>query len=92
MLFVVSNPDVYKSPTSDVHIVFGEAKVRLAARDFSSRSSLEVLPASADFFSLSLARYRSRTSPSRLRWPPLSSSLPPAASARRRRATSAFSF
>lgn len=28
MLFVVSNPDVYKSPTSDVHIVFGEAKVR----------------------------------------------------------------
>lgn len=30
MLFVVSNPDVYKSPTSDVHIVFGEAKVGLA--------------------------------------------------------------
>ncbi|TRM61859.1 NAC domain-containing protein [Schizophyllum amplum] len=27
MLFVLSNPDVYKSPNSDCYIVFGEAKV-----------------------------------------------------------------
>lgn len=27
ILFVISNPDVYKSPASDTYIVFGEAKV-----------------------------------------------------------------
>ena len=27
VLFVLSNPDVYKSPNSDCYIVFGEAKV-----------------------------------------------------------------
>lgn len=28
MLFVVSNPEVYKSASSDIYIVYGEAKVR----------------------------------------------------------------
>ena len=27
ILFVISRPDVYKSPASDTYIVFGEAKV-----------------------------------------------------------------
>merc|ERR1711959_222751 len=27
ILFVISNPDVHKSPTSDTYIVFGEAKI-----------------------------------------------------------------
>merc|ERR1712226_1533392 len=27
ILFVVSNPDVHKSPSSDTYIVFGEAKI-----------------------------------------------------------------
>merc|ERR1712185_894816 len=27
ILFVISSPDVYKSPTSDTYIVFGEAKI-----------------------------------------------------------------
>ena len=30
ILFVVQNPDVFKSPASDTYIVFGEAKVRSA--------------------------------------------------------------
>lgn len=29
ILFVISKPDVYKSPSSDTYIVFGEAKVSL---------------------------------------------------------------
>ena len=28
ILFVISKPDVFKSPASDTYIVFGEAKVR----------------------------------------------------------------
>ena len=28
ILFVIKNPDVYKSPGSDTYVVFGEAKVR----------------------------------------------------------------
>lgn len=28
ILFVITKPDVYKSPASDTYIVFGEAKVR----------------------------------------------------------------
>lgn len=27
ILFVISRPDVFKSPVSDIYIVFGEAKV-----------------------------------------------------------------
>lgn len=30
ILFVISRPDVFKSPASDIYIVFGEAKVRLS--------------------------------------------------------------
>lgn len=29
ILFVITKPDVFKSPASDIYIVFGEAKVRL---------------------------------------------------------------
>lgn len=29
ILFVISRPDVFKSPASDIYIVFGEAKVKL---------------------------------------------------------------
>ena len=29
ILFVISRPDVFKSPASDIYIVFGEAKVSL---------------------------------------------------------------
>jgi len=28
ILFVITKPDVFKSPASDIYIVFGEAKVR----------------------------------------------------------------
>lgn len=27
ILFIISNPDVYKSPSSDMYVVFGEAKI-----------------------------------------------------------------
>lgn len=30
ILFVISRPDVFKSPASDIYIVFGEAKVSLS--------------------------------------------------------------
>ena len=30
ILFVIAKPDVYKSPGSDIHIVFGEAKVKFS--------------------------------------------------------------
>jgi nascent polypeptide-associated complex subunit alpha len=34
MMFVVAKPDVYKSPTSETYVVFGEAKIEdLAARN-----------------------------------------------------------
>lgn len=32
ILFVISRPDVFKSPASDIYIVFGEAKVRLSLK------------------------------------------------------------
>ena len=32
ILFVISKPDVYKSPASDTFIVFGEAKVSFCCR------------------------------------------------------------
>jgi nascent polypeptide-associated complex subunit alpha len=35
MIFVISQPDVYKSPNSDTYIIFGEAKVEdLSKTDF----------------------------------------------------------
>lgn len=36
ILFVITKPDVYKSPASDTYIVFGEAKVR------KQRSNLKI--------------------------------------------------
>lgn len=34
ILFVITKPDVYKSPASDTYIVFGEAKVRWIQFEF----------------------------------------------------------
>merc|ERR1711976_403512 len=37
ILFVISNPDVHKSPNSDTYIVFGEAKIEdLSAQEQAS--------------------------------------------------------
>lgn len=33
VLVVVTNPEVYKSPSTDCYIVFGEAKVRVPGRE-----------------------------------------------------------
>ena len=44
IIFVISKPDVYKSPTSDTYIVFGEAKVE----DLSQQAQL----AAADKFKI----------------------------------------
>ena len=32
ILFVISQPDIYKSPGSDTYVIFGEAKVRVHQR------------------------------------------------------------
>lgn len=37
VLFVVQNPDIYKSPSSDTYIVFGEAKIE----DLSSQAHMQ---------------------------------------------------
>jgi nascent polypeptide-associated complex subunit alpha len=47
IIFVISKPDVYKSPTSDTYIVFGEAKVE----DLSQQAQM----AAADKFKLNQA-------------------------------------
>jgi nascent polypeptide-associated complex subunit alpha len=47
IIFVVSKPDVYKSPNSDTYIVFGEAKVE----DLSHQAQL----AAADKFKMNQA-------------------------------------
>lgn len=45
ILFVISRPDVFKSPASDIYIVFGEAKVSLSFfLSLSSFSTCIVLP------------------------------------------------
>lgn len=33
ILFVITKPDVYKSPASDTYIVFGEAKVKIREKN-----------------------------------------------------------
>lgn len=48
IIFVISKPDVYKSPASDTYIVFGEAKVE----DLSHQAQMA---AAADKFKLSQA-------------------------------------
>lgn len=35
ILFVITRPDVFKSPASDIYIVFGEAKVNILFNLFS---------------------------------------------------------
>ena len=37
ILFVISNPDVYKNPVSDTYIIFGEAKIE----DLSQKAHIE---------------------------------------------------
>ncbi|MFQ6667819.1 hypothetical protein Gotur_033713 [Gossypium turneri] len=39
ILFVISNPDVFKSPASDTYIVFGEAKIE----DLSSQLQTQAI-------------------------------------------------
>ncbi|KAH0511887.1 Nascent polypeptide-associated complex subunit alpha [Microtus ochrogaster] len=39
ILFVITKPDVYKSPASDTYIVFGEAKIE----DLSQQAQLEAV-------------------------------------------------
>ena len=41
ILFVITKPDVYKSPASDTYIVFGEAKVSHPSYDMFEKSVLE---------------------------------------------------
>jgi len=36
ILFVITKPDVYKSPASDTYIVFGEAKVKIRKKELVS--------------------------------------------------------
>jgi|EP00982_Pelagococcus_subviridis_P010686 nascent polypeptide-associated complex subunit alpha len=55
ILFVVSKPDVFKSPNSDTHVIFGEAKIEdlsaasqaAAAEQFKSADMPSLEPASA---------------------------------------------
>lgn len=51
IIFVISKPDVYKSPASDTYIVFGEAKVE----DLSHQAQM----AAADKFKLNQAAQQS---------------------------------
>ena len=37
ILFVVSKPDVYKNPSSDAYVIFGEAKIE----DLSQQAQME---------------------------------------------------
>jgi len=43
ILFVISRPDVYKSPASDTYIVFGEAKVGYLHGLYDGRFCTQVL-------------------------------------------------
>jgi nascent polypeptide-associated complex subunit alpha len=55
ILFVVSKPDVFKSPNSDTHVIFGEAKIEdlsaasqaAAAEQFKSADMPSLEPAAA---------------------------------------------
>ncbi|KAK3218182.1 hypothetical protein Dsin_012152 [Dipteronia sinensis] len=39
ILFVISKPDVFKSPTSDIYIVFGEAKIEDLSSQLQSQAA-----------------------------------------------------
>ena len=41
ILFVISQPDVFKSPASDTYIIFGEVRSQPSAPSFSSCSALD---------------------------------------------------
>lgn len=43
ILFVITKPDVYKSPASDTYIVFGEAKVRINANHIIDCSFADIV-------------------------------------------------
>ena len=55
ILFVISKPDVFKSPNTDTHVIFGEAKIEdlsaasqaAAAEQFKSDMPSAVAPSSA---------------------------------------------
>ena len=47
ILFVVSKPDVFKSPNSDTHVIFGEAKIEdlnAAASRCRRAAVLQIVP------------------------------------------------
>lgn len=46
ILFVISRPDVFKSPASDIYIVFGEAKVGLSFLLFNLQKIYSISPQS----------------------------------------------
>jgi len=49
ILFVISKPDVFKSPASDTHIIFGEAKIEdLSANAQSAAAEQYKVPSLAD--------------------------------------------
>jgi len=43
ILFVISKPDVFKSPASDTYIIFGEAKIEDLSAQVPSSSLLSLL-------------------------------------------------
>merc|ERR1711982_50258 len=48
ILFVISNPDVHKSPSSDTYIVFGEAKIEDLGAQAQASAAQAVSGAVAD--------------------------------------------
>lgn len=68
ILFVITKPDVYKSPASDTYIVFGEAKVR------GENPSLDPSWRKNHRLMLCLSCSRSKIFPSKLSWLPQRSS------------------
>merc|ERR1711939_296537 len=48
ILFVISNPDVHKSPNSDTYIVFGEAKIEDLSAQAQASAAQAVSGAAAD--------------------------------------------
>jgi nascent polypeptide-associated complex subunit alpha len=55
ILFVISHPDVFKSPASDTYIIFGEAKIEdlsqqqqnMAAQQFKKNDAMPTMPSQA---------------------------------------------
>lgn len=75
ILFVITKPDVYKSPASDTYIVFGEAKVHFKQYppqllSVATRGLIEILVycSSCIVFSFYSLFSRSKIFPSKLSW------------------------